>query len=67
MSQVRTADALLIVGTSGVVYPAAGLPLMAHAREIPIIEVTPMRTDLSHLATVVVEDTAANALPKLLG
>ena len=36
----------------------AGLPLMAHAREIPIIEVTPMRTDLSHLADVVIEDTA---------
>ena len=40
---------------------------MAHAREIPIIEVTPMRTDLSHLADVVIEDTAANALPALLG
>lgn len=64
--RMSTADALLIVGTSGVVYPAAGLPLMAHARDIPIIEVTPMRTDLSHLAEVVVEDTAASALPKLL-
>mgnify|MGYP002719469662 CR=1 FL=1 len=64
--RMKTADAVLIVGTSGVVYPAAGLPLMAHAREIPIVEVTPMRTDLSHLATTVVEDTAANALPKLL-
>ena len=65
--RMRTADAVLIVGTSGVVYPAAGLPLLAHANEIPIIEVTPMRTDLSHLAEVVIEDTAANALPKLLG
>lgn len=65
--RMRTADALIIVGTSGVVYPAAGLPLMAHAREIPIIEVTPMRTNLSHIADVVIEDTAANALPKLLG
>ncbi|MCG7292076.1 NAD-dependent protein deacylase [Corynebacterium afermentans] len=65
--RMRTADALVIVGTSGVVYPAAGLPLMAHAREIPIIEVTPMRTDLSHLANVVIEGTAANALPALLG
>lgn len=64
--RMKTADAVLIVGTSGVVYPAAGLPLMAHAREIPIVEVTPMRTDLSHLATAVVEDTAANALPQLL-
>lgn len=65
--RMRTADAVLIVGTSGVVYPAAGLPLLAHAHGIPIIEVTPMRTDLSHLAEVVVEDTAANALPQLLG
>ena len=65
--RMKTADAVLIVGTSGVVFPAAGLPMMAHAREIPIIEVTPMRTDLSHLADVVIEDTAANALPALLG
>ena len=64
--RMKTADALLIVGTSGVVFPAAGLPMMAHAREIPIIEVTPMRTDLSRLATVVVGDTAARALPLLL-
>ena len=64
--RMKTADAVLIVGTSGVVFPAAGLPMMAHAREIPIVEVTPMRTDLSPLATVVVEDTAAHALPLIL-
>lgn len=64
--RMQTADALLIVGTSGVVYPAAGLPLIAHAHGVPIIEVTPMRTDLSHLADVVIEDTAARALPQLL-
>lgn len=64
--RMKTADAVLIVGTSGVVFPAAGLPMMAHAREIPIVEVTPMRTDLSPLATVVVEDTAAHALPVIL-
>lgn len=64
--RMKTADALVIVGTSGVVFPAAGLPMMAHAREIPIIEVTPMRTDLSHLATVVLEATAAEALPAIL-
>lgn len=64
--RMKTADALLIVGTSGVVYPAAGLPLMAHAREIPIVEVTPQPTDLSHLADVVVPATAAEALPRIL-
>ncbi|MEH0146351.1 NAD-dependent deacylase [Corynebacterium sp. Q4381] len=64
--RMKTADALLIVGTSGVVYPAAGLPLIAHANGVPIVEVTPMRTDLSHLADVVVEDTAARAVPQLI-
>ena len=48
------------------VYPAAGLPLMAHAREIPIVEVTPQPTELSHLASVVVPATAAEALPRIL-
>ena len=64
--RMLNADAVLIVGTSGVVFPAAGLPLMAHSRGIPIVEVTPMRTDLSQLAAVVVEDTAANALPLIM-
>ncbi|WP_342318802.1 NAD-dependent deacylase [Corynebacterium mayonis] len=65
-ARMAQADAVLVVGTSGVVYPAAGLPLAAHARGVPIIEVTPMRTELSSIATVVIEDTAANALPELL-
>lgn len=64
--RMSTADALLIVGTSGVVYPAAGLPQIAHARGIPIVEVTPQPTDLSPLASVVVTATAAEALPRIL-
>ena len=64
--RMEEADAVLIVGTSGVVHPAAGLPLTAHARGVPIVEVTPMRTELSTIASVVVEETAAKALPTLL-
>ena len=64
--RMSTADALLIVGTSGVVYPAAGLPQIAHARGIPIVEVTPQPTDLSPLASVVVTATAAESLPRIL-
>lgn len=60
------ADLVVIVGTSGVVYPAAGLPLLAHQLGTPIIEVTPMRTELSPIATVTLLDTAANALPALI-
>lgn len=61
-----TADLVVIVGTSGVVYPAAGLPLLAHQMGTPIIEVTPQPSELSRLATVTVLGTAAEILPALV-
>ena len=60
------ADLVVIVGTSGVVFPAAGLPLLAHELGTPIIEVTPMQTELSRISNVTLVDTAAKALPELL-
>lgn len=65
--RMHEADLLVIVGTSGVVYPAANLPLIAAQRGIPIIEVSPARTELSRLATVFCEGTAAEVLPELVG
>ena len=63
---VATADVLVVVGTSGIVYPAAGLPSAALAKGIPVIEVNPDNTPLSSSATATVRDTAARALPGLL-
>ena len=63
---VATADVLIVVGTSGIVYPAAGLPAAALAQGIPVIEVNPDATPLSRSATATVRDTAARALPGLL-
>ncbi len=63
---VAGADVLIVVGTSGIVYPAAGLPSAALAQGIPVIEVNPDSTPLSGSATVTVRDTAARALPGLL-
>jgi NAD-dependent deacetylase len=61
-----TADVLVVVGTSGIVYPAAGLPDLALARGAVVIEVNPEPTPLSASATVTVRETASQALPKLL-
>jgi NAD-dependent deacetylase len=55
-----------VVGTSGIVYPAAGLPSAALANGIPVVEVNPDSTPLSNSATVTIRDTAASALPGLL-
>lgn len=63
---VSGADLVIVVGTSSIVYPAAGLPEIALANGIPVIEVNPERTPLSDSATASVRETAANALPNLL-
>lgn len=63
---VAKADVVIVVGTSSVVYPAAGLPEAALANGIPVIEVNPQPTPLSAAATVVVRETSAAALPQLL-
>ena len=60
------ADVLVVVGTSGIVYPAAGLPDLALAGGTVVIEVNPEPTPLSASATVTVRDTASRALPSLM-
>ena len=63
---VADADVVVVVGTSGIVYPAAGLPSAAIAQGIPVIEVNPDTTPLTDSVTVSIRDTAAGALPGLL-
>ncbi|BBY56834.1 NAD-dependent deacylase [Mycobacterium koreense] len=62
----ETADVVVVVGTSSIVYPAAGLPEMALARGTVVVEVNPEPTPLSSSATVVVRESASQALPTLL-
>jgi NAD-dependent deacetylase len=57
---------VVVVGTSGIVYPAAALPEIALANGATVIEVNPEPTPLSNSATATVRETAATALPTLL-
>lgn len=59
----RGCDLMLVVGTSGVVYPAAGL---ARATQGRVVVVNPHPSDLDDAAQVVVRDTAARFLPLIL-
>jgi NAD-dependent deacetylase len=63
---VTNADVVIVVGTSSIVYPAAGLPELALTSGTAVIEVNPERTPLSETATVSLRETAATALPGLL-
>lgn len=63
---VDGADVVLVVGTSGIVYPAAGLPERAAARGIPVIEVNPAPSALTPRVTYRIAAAAAEGLPALV-
>lgn len=63
---VTCADLLLVVGTSGLVYPAAGLAELAAASGARVIEINPAATELSPVADAVWRESAARAVPALL-
>ncbi|HZN46521.1 MAG TPA: NAD-dependent protein deacylase [Ramlibacter sp.] len=56
-------DLMLVVGTSGVVYPAAGLARATRGR---VVIVNPEPTELDDAADAVLQGTAAALLPQLL-
>ena len=58
---------MLVVGTSGLVYPAAGLPALARRHGATVVEINPEPTALSADVDHVWRATAAQALPQLLG
>lgn len=66
-SAVQRCDLMLVVGTSGQVYPAAELPAMALDRGIPVVEVNPAETPLARSATHWLRAGAGTALPALVG
>ncbi len=59
-------DVMLVIGTSGLVHPAAGLPAESLRNGAKVIIVNPQASELDELATVVVRGNAAEELPRLL-
>jgi len=61
------ADVCLVIGTSGVVQPAASIASVTRAAGGSIIEVNPVDTPLTDIATVAIRTTAVDGVPALLG
>ena len=59
-------DCLLVVGTSALVYPAAGLIQCAKAGRGRVIEINVTRTAASHLADVSLIGKSGDILPRLI-
>lgn len=59
---VREANTLLVIGTSALVYPAAGLPQLAKDTQTSIVEINPQETPVSHLADIIYRKTATEGV-----
>jgi NAD-dependent deacetylase len=62
----QTCDTMLVVGTSGMVWPAAELPFVAARAGARIIEVNPTRSEITRVADVFIAARAGEALPELV-
>jgi NAD-dependent deacetylase len=58
-------DVCFVVGTSAIVYPAAGLPLAAKRAGAFLVEVNPEETPLSEICDVTLRGAAGAILPRL--
>jgi len=59
-------DVMLVVGTSGVVYPAAAMPLLAAEAGATVIDVNPERDALAARADIFLKGPGGEVLPELV-
>jgi NAD-dependent deacetylase len=64
--ETSLADCFMTIGTSAVVYPAAGYPVDAWRRGVPLIEVNPEPTPLTEIASVALRGPSGEVLPRLV-
>jgi NAD-dependent deacetylase len=62
----RDCDVVLAIGTSALVYPAAGLPALAQRHGAWFAEINPQPTSLSQDADLVIAAAAGSALPAVI-
>ncbi|MEM7124914.1 MAG: NAD-dependent deacylase [Chloroflexota bacterium] len=62
----QTCDVMLVVGTSGIVYPAAHLPYLAQDRNATVIDVNPEEDALSAMADIHLAGPSGQILPQIV-
>jgi len=62
----QSCDVMLVIGTSGMVQPAARLPQIAHLQNAVLIDVNPQPDALQSVTDVFLQGRAGDILPKVL-
>lgn len=65
ISEITQADIFISIGTSGVVWPAAGFPQIAKDAGALCIEINPDSSELSHIYDIAIRSNASEALKNL--
>jgi NAD-dependent deacetylase len=63
--EFEKADAVLVVGSSLMVYPANSLPYSAAKRGAKIIIINQMKTDLDKIADIVIDGSISHIFEKI--
>lgn len=63
---IENCDIVFTIGTSGVVYPAAYLPITAHRLRKYLVEINPVQTELTSYCDTVLRYNSAEILPAIL-
>jgi NAD-dependent deacetylase len=65
-SAAQHCDVMMVIGTSGLVSPAADLPALARAHGAKLIEINPDETPITPLAAVKLRGPSGEMLPRLV-
>ena len=66
VAAVRAAQVLLVIGTSALVYPAAGLVQLAQSAGAKVVEINVAETPVSEMVDLSWRASATIALPQLI-
>ena len=64
--ETEKCDCMILIGTSGTIYPAAGFPSTAKYRGAKLIEVNPYETPFTDMCEVILRAPAAESMPKIV-
>lgn len=64
--EAKNCDVMLILGTSGVVYPAAYIPHEAKSAGATVIEINPHTSSFTHINDFLIKAKTGEALPKIM-
>ena len=62
----QSCDVFLSIGTSGIVYPAAGLPALAKSRGAFLVEINPDPTEISYIMDEKIRQKSGEILPLIV-